>query len=314
MKSSPFVIMPVLALFLAGCGAASPGADDGRLQLLASFYPLQYVTEHVGGDRVSVSSLTPPGAEPHDLELTPQDVAAVSEADLVVVLGGFQPAVDEAVEQQAADTHLDVAEAASLNLAATADEHGDEDGHADEDADAHADETAGDPHFWLDPLRLADVADAVADRLSEVDPEGEQAFRAGADDLRTELVALDDEISSGLAQCESTDLVVSHEAFGYLAQRYGLDQVGIAGLSPDSEPQPGALAEVTDQVQERGVTTIFTETLVSPALAETVAAETGATTAVLDPLEGLTDESAGDDYVEVMRANLEALRTGLTCT
>lgn len=301
MKMTLLAAAPALALVLASCGNASPGAgqDDG-LQVLTGFYPLQFVTERVGGDRVDVGVLTPPGAEPHDLELTPQDVAAVGEADLVVVLGGgFQPAVDEAVAQQAADTTLDVTPAAGLDLPVAGAQPGSVDG--------------ADPHFWLDPLRLADVADAVAARLSETDPEGADSYRAGARQVRADLEALDAEMTAALAQCESKALVVSHEAFGYLAQRYGLDQVAIAGLSPESEPQPGALAEVADYVRERGVRTIFTETLVSPRLAETVAAETGATTAVLDPLEGLTPESAGEDYLQVMRANLAALQEGLSC-
>lgn len=301
-------LIPLVALSLVGCGSAASGGQGDGTQVLASFYPLQYVAEQVGGDRVSVGSLTPPGAEPHDLELTPQDVAAVSEADLVVVLEGFQPAVDEAVDQQAADTHLDVADAADLSLGGADDGHGDH-GHDDE----HADDEIADPHFWLDPLRLADVGDAVADRLTQVDPDGEQGYRAGAERLRSELETLDDEMARGLARCESTELVTSHEAFGYLAQRYGLTQVGISGLSPEAEPQPGALAEVADHVREHGVTTIFSETLVSPEIAETLADETGATTAVLDPIEGLTDASAGDDYLQVMRANLETLRTGLSC-
>ncbi|HZI96056.1 MAG TPA: metal ABC transporter substrate-binding protein [Actinomycetales bacterium] len=274
------------ALLLAGCGGTSAG-DEGT-QVLTSFYPLEFVTARVGGDRIEVSSLTPPGAEPHDLELTPSDVVGISEADLVVVLQGFQPAVDDAVEQQAPDTGLDVAAVADLR--------------------------PGDPHFWLDPARLADVADAVAERLTEVDPEGAPTFRDNADALRSDLEALDDEMTAGLAACESTDLVTSHDAFGYLARRYGLTQVGIAGLSPDAEARPGALAEVADHVSERGVTTIFTEPLVSPEIAEAVADETGAATDVLDPLEGLTADSAGDGYLEVMRANLEVLRDGLRCS
>ena len=278
-------LLAVASLALAACGTTA-GADGGT-QVLTSFYPLEFVTERVGGDRVEVTSLTPPGAEPHDLELTPRDVATISEAELVVVLTGFQPAVDDAVDQQAADA-LDVTAAADLE--------------------------PGDPHFWLDPTRLADVADAVADRLADADPDGAEAFRANADDLRADLEGLDDEMAAGLRTCERTDLVTSHDAFGYLARRYGLDEIGIAGLSPEAEPQPGTLAEVADHVDEHGVTTIFTETLVSPEIAEAVAAETGATTAVLDPIEGITDESSGDGYLEVMRSNLEALRKGLGCS
>lgn len=280
------------ALALSACGADADADGGGDRTVVTSFYPLQFVAERVAGEQAEVVSLTPPGAEPHDLELAPTDVASVADADLVVLLEGFQPAVDEAVDQQAPDRHLDVSEAARL-----------------EDFGA-----GDDPHFWLDPLRLADVSDAIADRMAADDPDGTDAYRANADDLRKDLEALDAELSAGLATCESGDLVVSHEAFGYLASRYDLRQVGISGLSPESEPTPATLAEVSDFVSENGVTTIFSEVLVDPVVAETVADETGAEVAVLDPVEGITDDSVGQDYLAVMRANLEALRSGLGCT
>jgi zinc transport system substrate-binding protein len=178
--------------------------------------------------------------------------------------------------------------------------------------DEHDDETL-DPHFWLDPRRLADVGDAVAERFAELSPQDTAAFDANAVALRSRLEALDADFEAGLADCASSDLVTSHEAFGYLARRYGLTQVGITGLSPEAEPSPGRLAEVTDLVRAEDIGTIYFETLVDPSVAETVASETGASTAVLDPLEGLTDDAAGDDYLAVMRANLEVLRAGQDC-
>jgi zinc transport system substrate-binding protein len=293
----PALLAVLAALSLAGCGASDAGGD--RLTVAAAFYPLEWVTERVAGPAAEVESLTPPGAEPHDLELGPRDLVSVGGADLVVYLGGFQPAVDQAVEQEAADSSLDVAGPARL----TAAEPGTEDGHS-----------STDPHFWLDPTRLADVADAVASRLGDVDPSHAAGYRQRAADLRSDLEALDREMAAGLADCTSTDLVTSHEAFGYLAARYGLHQVGISGLSPDAEPSPGAVAEVAAFVEEHDVRTIYYETLVSPAVAETVARETGAGTAVLDPLESLTDESAGDDYLAVMRSNLQTLQRGQGCS
>ncbi|SDQ04612.1 zinc transport system substrate-binding protein [Quadrisphaera sp. DSM 44207] len=309
----------------AATGNGSNGADggDGRdgadagVQVLASFYPLQFVAERVGGDRAAVTNLTPPGAEAHDLELAPSDVAAVGEADLVLHLGGFQPAVDDAVETTGAGNSMDVAEAADLSLAggegAHAEEHAEEE-HAEEE---HAEEAAGaeapDPHFWLDPLRLAAVGDAVAARLAQVDPEGAAAYEQGAAQLRQDLQALDAEVEQGLSSCTDRTLVTSHEAFAYLADRYDLEQVGISGLSAEDEPTAAQMAEVTDFVRVHGVSTIYVETLVAPELAETVAAETGASTAVLDPLEGLTEDAAGEDYLAVMRANLEVLRAGQSC-
>ena len=298
------------ALALSSCaGDAAQTAQGGEtLDVVASFYPLQFAAGRVGGDAVTVSNLTKPGAEPHDLELTPADVGAIAEADLVVFLHGFQPAVDDAVEAEATDTSYDVEQDAGLDLAASEDDHAHEgeggstgeDEHADEE---HADEGGSDPHFWLDPLRLADVGDALAERLATLDEANAEDYRSNAADLRADLEALDEEMSAGLADCASTEIVTSHDAFGYLADRYGFEQLGISGLSPEEEPSPQDLAEVTEFVREHSVSTIYYETLVSPAVARTVADETGAETAVLDPLEGLTDTSDGEDYLEVMRAN-----------
>ena len=310
-----------MLLLLAGCGgsagssasqsqsssltgSASGGASTGGLAVAASFYPLQWLSAQVGGDAVVVSSLTRPGVEPHDLELTPQDVAAVGEADLVVYLSGFQPAVDEAVEQQAAETAFDVAEAAQLTLTYTPIEEGQEET-----------EEAGtvDPHFWLDPMRLADVGDALARRLGEARPADATIFTINAQAVRAQLAALDAEFTAGLASCVNRDVVTSHNAFGYLAEAYDLTQIGITGLTPEAEPSPADLSAITDFVRANGVTTIYYETLVSPDIAQTVANETGAKTAVLDPIEGLNEKSRGQDYLAVMRANLASLKTGQSC-
>jgi zinc transport system substrate-binding protein len=297
-------------LLLAGCGSDDGGSGAGdRLDVVAAFYPLEWAASRIGGDRIEVSSLTAPGAEPHDLELTPQDVAGVSDADLLVYLGGFQSAVDEAADSQAGDHAWDVAESADLSL--TAEEHGHDEGEEEEHAEG---EEAADPHFWLDPTRLADVGDALADQLAEIDPDGAETYEQNAAALREELEALDAEMTDGLTGCGVDTVVTSHDAFGYLADRYGFQVVGVTGLSPSTEPSADQLAEIADLVTERGVTTVYTETLVDPSVAETVADEAGVQTAVLDPLEGLTDESAGDDYLAVMRANLATLREGQACS
>ena len=302
------------ALALAGCGAddgsaGSTGADG--LTVVAGFYPLEWAAQRVGGDRVDVSSLTPPGAEAHDLELAPRDVAAVADADLLVYLDGFQPALDEAAQNEAADTAWDAGRAADLVPTAEEDAH---EGETAEEHEEHAHEDgAVDPHFWLDPVRLASVGDALADRLTEADPDGAATYEQNAAALRADLEALDAEMQAGLAGCAVDTLVTGHDAFGYLGDRYGLEVVGISGLSPSAEPSPAAQAEIAELVRERGITTVYTETLVDPAVAETVATEAGVRTAVLDPIEGLTDESAGSDYLEVMRANLAVLREGQSC-
>jgi len=300
-------------LLLAGCGSDDGGSDGGdRLDVVAGFYPLEWAASRIGGDRIEVSSLTAPGAEPHDLELTPQDVAGISDADLLVYLGGFQSAVDEAAGSQAGDHAWDAAEAADLSL--TAEEHEHEEGEEEHAEEEHADgEESADPHFWLDPTRLADVGDALADQLAEIDPDGAESYEQNAAALREDLEALDAEMTDGLTGCGVDTLVTSHDAFGYLASRYGFEVVGVTGLSPSTEPSADQLAEIADLVTERGVTTVYTETLVDPSIAETVAAEAGVRTAVLDPIEGLTDESAGDDYLAVMRADLATLQEGQAC-
>lgn len=308
----------VVAVFVLGACAGDAGdsgsADADVLDVAAAFYPLEYVVAEVGASHVSVTNLTPAGGESHDLELSARDAASLREADVVVYLDGFAPALDDVVAGLTADHVLDVAAAIDLD-----EDHADEDDADEDDADEdHADEDThdhggADPHFWLDPTRYADVGDAVAARLGELAPGHADDFAANAATLRTELEVLDAEFMDGLADCASRDLVTSHTAFNYLVERYGLNQVGITGLSPSAEPAPGKLAEVTDFVEEHGVTTVFYETLVDPAIAETLAAETGASTAVLDPLEGLTDASPGRDYFEVMRSNLTSLRAGLRC-
>lgn len=311
------------AATLSGCGddAGGSGTPGDPLQVVASFYPLQWMAQEVGGDRVEVSSLTKPGAEPHDLELTPRDVGSIQDADAIAFLSEFQPGVDQAVVESRGEV-FDARDATELLPSAhveptTEDEHAEEE-HSDEGEEGHDhshDYEVGttDPHFWLDPTKMAEVASAFAETLAKADPAHADDYRANATALTGRLEDLDQQLETGLAECEQTDLVTSHEAFGYLARRYGFEQVGITGLTPEADPSPKDLASVADFVDEHGVTTIYFETLTSPAVAETLAAEAGAKTAVLDPIEGLTDESKGTDYLEVMRANLATLRAGQDC-
>jgi zinc transport system substrate-binding protein len=272
-------------LTLAACGKSVEGGStgSGKETVVAAFYPLAFAASEIGGDSVDVKNLTPPGAEPHDLEVSPQDVAEVRDADLVLLLGhGFQPQLEDAAGN--AD-----------NVALLLDTPG---------LDVHSNE---DPHVWLDPVRYARVVDRIGQLLGK---------QAAAKELEKRLADLDTEYRVGLAHCARHELVTSHEAFAYLAERYGLEQIAITGLSPEAEPEPRKLQDVVDLVRERGVTTVYFETLVSPRIAETVARETGAKTAVLDPIEGLTEEEAskGEDYFSLMRDNLSSLRAGLGCS
>ena len=296
MLRRPIALPLALALagLVAGCGgrsSAAPAAASGqeRLAVTVGFYPYEFVASRVGGDDVEVTNLTAPGAEPHDVELSPQQVAGLSETDLVVYSRGFQPAVDEAVEQQASDRALDVLTAVQL---------------------LEGEGREGDPHVWLDPTRLVTIAGAVADSLGELDPDRAGVFEQRALELSAELKALDGQLRQGLSDCERTQIVTSHDAFGYLAAAYGLEQVSLAGLSPEDKTSPKRLAEVATYAKDNGVTTVFFEELVSPKVAQSLAREVGAEAKVLSPLEGPPESG---DYLSAMRTNLESLRTALGC-
>lgn len=294
------------AALLAGCGAVTTDESGGR-EVVASFYPLAWVTERVAGDSWTVTNLTTPGGEPHDLELSIGATADLADAELVVYLDSFQPAVDDAVATNAEGRILDAAEVVDLQPVADHTAGGHE---ADEEEHGH--DGGLDPHFWLDPQRMALLAEAAADELTALDADGAETYRTNAAALVEELETLDREYTAGLGQCKRDLVVVSHDAFGYL-ERYGLHLASIAGLSPDSEPTPATLARLADLIRAEGVTTVFSETLASSAMAETLASDLGVETAVLDPLEGLTQDSADADYLSIMRSNLARLQEANGC-
>ncbi|MER7130759.1 metal ABC transporter substrate-binding protein [Streptosporangium saharense] len=288
-----------------GSGQAGPapgaGAQGGRTDITAAMYPLQWLAERIGGPDAAVTALTKPGVEPHDLELSPIQIAGIERTGLVVYVKGVQPAVDEAVEQHAADRGFDAAAlVGTLPLAA-----------GGEEGEAGSHDVSYDPHVWLDPTRMATIATKLGDRLAEADPAHAKGYRDRAAATVADLTTLDDEMSQGLSACSSRSIVTSHAAFGYLADRYKLRQIGINGLDPESEPSPARLAEVAKVAKQEKVTTIFSETLVSPKVAEVLSREIGARTAVLDPVES---QPANGDYLSAMRQNLSALKTALGCS
>jgi zinc transport system substrate-binding protein len=318
-SGSVLLLAGAAALLLASCGEASEPArstsEAAKLRIVAAAYPFQFVAERVAGQHGQVTSLTQPGAEPHDLELTPQQTAEVIEADLVVYEKTFQAAVDEAVEQSGKDNALDTTTVVPLQDFGTEHDHeGAEHAESAEHAgEEHAEESGLDPHVWLDPTQMVTIGNAVAERLRTVDPERAADYAANAKALETELTSLNQAYTDGLRSCERTEFITSHEAFGYLAKRYGLTQIGISGLSPDAEPSPARIAEVQTEAKEHGITTIFYETLVSPDVAKSIAGDLGLKTDVLDPVEGITPESRGTDYLSVMRSNLTALTAANGC-
>ncbi|TFV52108.1 metal ABC transporter substrate-binding protein [Blastococcus sp. TF02A-35] len=274
----------VLVLGLAGCGAGQAAEDDGRLDVVVSSYPLQYVAEQVGGEHVAVANLTPPGGDTHRLDPAPRDVAALSEADVVVHLsGGMQPAVDDVVARERPEHLVDAASVA---------------------------DRGPDPHFWLDPLRLAGLGRDVAAELAEVDPDHADDYAARADRLADLLAGIDREYTEALSDCRGATLLASHEAFGYLAERYGLRQVGVAGLDPMVEPSPTRVRAAADAVGGSGARTIFFEAAAGSSVAEVLAADLGLATDVLHPIERVQD---GESYPGLMSANLAALERGLVC-
>ena len=301
-----------VSLLLGGCAAQSARSSERSLDVVAGFYPLAYAASAVGGHRVAVTNLTRPGGEPHDIELLAADVAHLNDANLVLHLAGFQPAVDDAISADQLEA-LDAADEVDLLRIQTADEH---EGHGSE---PHSDEgsedgTVADPHFWLDPTRLADLGDALAERFSALDPAGATTYAENAAAFRQSLETLHKQFEDGLAQCRSRTMVVSHQAFGYLASRYDLHQVPIRGLSPDQEPSLAKLGELTAYVDKIGADTVYVEPLGNTDIAAGVAASIGVGTVTLDPLERLGPGSVGDDYLSGMRANLNVLRQGQSCT
>lgn len=316
-KSLALIAVTPLVALLAACGTDAKSEDT--ISVVASFYPYAYIVEQVGGPFVDVTNLTSPGTEAHDLELKPKQVAAVQDAELVVYQSNFQAAVDEAVDQagRSANDTLDAAAVVRLEPAAE-DEHAEDEHAEDEHADEHHaddghDHGPEDPHLWLDPTNMIALTKAVSTRLAEADPEHAADYTAQAERLSADLALLDESYTEGLKNCRTRTIVTSHAAFQYLATRYDLKQIPIAGIDPSSEPSPSQLGEITQLVRKTKISTIFTEELVSPAIANTIADETGTTTAILDPIEGLSDATKDEDYATLMRKNLETLQTANSC-
>ncbi|MEU6919856.1 metal ABC transporter substrate-binding protein [Streptomyces sp. NPDC046631] len=298
-------VLGLTALTACSSSDAADRKNGDKLDVVASFYPMQFLAEQIGGKHVSVTTLTKPGVEPHDLELSPRQIGGLTDADFILYLKGIQPAVDDAIGQSGAKHVVDAAKLTALE------DHGTETG-ADEHGHEHHDGEAGaDPHIWLDPVKYAEVAKGVGKALEKSDPDHAADYRKNTDALVTKLDGLNTAYENGLKNTATKTFITTHSAFGYLAERYGLTQEGIAGVDPEAEPSPARLSEIHAIAEKNKVTTVFFETLASDRTAKTVAKDTGLKTGVLDPLEGITDESKGTDYIEVMQSNLAALEKAL---
>ena len=296
---------------LTGCGTqpADTAADDGRLRVLTSFYPMYDFACKIGGDCIDVINMVPSGTEPHDWEPSTNDLKNLEKADVFIYNGAdMEPWADDLLVSRSDTLHV-VEASENVELRTTDGEH--EHAHEHEGADHHHGDF--DPHVWLDPENAKIEMEAIRDALCAADPENSTVFQSNYEKYAAELDALDAEFREKLAPLPNRTIVVAHEAFGYLCDAYGLTQVGIEGLSPDSEPDPGRMAEVIDFVRDHSISTIFFEELVSPKVAEAIASETGAQAKMLSPLEGLSDEqaAAGADYFSVMHDNLAALMEAL---
>ncbi|HEU4568110.1 MAG TPA: metal ABC transporter substrate-binding protein [Marmoricola sp.] len=279
------LLLALPAVLVAPAGCAVPARSGPTV--VASFYPLQFVAERIVGSHARVLNLTAPGVEPHDLELTVRQTAEISAATVVLYEHGLQPSVDEAVADNGPAHVLDTTTVVPL--------HG------------------GDPHFWQDPILLARVARAFTRTVSRAQPDHAAAFRANDARLQRQLRALDADFRRGLAHCRTRTLVVSHDAFEYLGRRYHLDVEALAGITPDAEPSPRHLEQISRLVRTRGITTLFNERLASPQLVDALSHDLGVHTGVLDTLEGLSATDPHADYLSVMRSNLAAIRKADSC-
>ncbi len=269
-------------------------------RVVTSFYPLYFFTSQIAGDKATVYNITPSGAEPHDYEPTPQDIAKIEDGQLLVLNGGKLEAWGDKIKDLLKDANTKVITVGNDIASQTVVEDGD---------------TIRDMHVWLDPALAKKEVAAIAQGLSAVDPVNASYYQSNAQALQANLNKLDMEFRQGLNSCQKKDIITSHAAFGYLAREYGLNQVSISGLSPDAEPSPQQLAVVADFAEKNSVKYIFFESLVSPKLSETIAHEVGAQTLVLNPIEGLSDEeiASGKNYFTEMENNLTNLKIALQC-
>ncbi|MFW3475218.1 metal ABC transporter substrate-binding protein [Streptomyces microflavus] len=317
------VVLGLTALSACSTSDAADGGNGDKLKVTASFYPMQFLAERIGGEHVAVTSLTKPGVEPHDLELTPRQIGSISESDYVLYLKGIQPAVDDAILQSGVKNTVDAATLTTLEdhgSEVSGHDHGhEEEAHEDEaheehaegDGHNHGEEGGADPHIWLDPVKYAEVAKGVGKSLEKADPDHAADYKKNTEALVGELNKLNTAYETGLKNTATKTFITTHSAFGYLAERYGLTQQGIAGIDPEAEPSPARIQEIHTIAEKEKATTVFFETLASDRTAKTLAKDTGLKTGVLDPLEGITKKSQGADYIEVMESNLSALQKAL---
>lgn len=301
------IILLIVGIVFGVRAANNKSTDANKLSVTTTFYPLYNFAEEIGGDRVTVTNMTPPGAEPHDYEVTPKQLADAQKSKVFVYIGGLMEPWSDAFLADYRATPVRAGEGIALISIVP--------GHEDHHDEGHAEDQLTDPHFWLDPVHAQKMVDNISAGMIKADPTNAAYYASRAEAYKAQLAQLDTDYRNGLATCKVRTIVTSHEAFGYLAKRYNLDVASISGITPGEDPSPTGLAEITRLIKEKRITHVFFESLASPKLAETLAKETGAQTAVFDPIEGITDEDQkqGKDYLSVQRENLANLRTALAC-
>jgi zinc transport system substrate-binding protein len=275
--------------------------DSGKLSVTASYYPLYDFARNIGGDKVAVTDITPAGSEPHDYEPTPQQLVATQKSAVFIYNGA---SMEQWVNKFLPDySHTIVKASNSINL---------KQGIAEDGAPQPG---TTDPHFWLDPVLAQQIVQNILAGFTKADPANASYYTSNAKAYSSKLAALDTQYKNGLATCKQHTIITSHAAFNYLASRYNLNVVSIAGITPDAEPSAAKLAELSNLVRTNHIGYVFFESLASSKLADTIAAETGAKTAVFDPIEGLTEsaQQQGKNYISVQQQNLQNLRTALEC-
>ena len=297
------VAVGVLAWVIFGMshsGMETKMKETPKISVVTSFYPLYFFAHRIGGDKADVTNITPAGSEPHDYEPTPQDMAKIEKSQLVVLNGGHLEAWGDDVEKNIDPKNTAIVVAGEGLTTQQVEEEG---------------ETITDPHVWLSPLLAEKMVDKITEGFVKADMGNKDYYQANGSALKQDLARLDTAYRSGLTSCQSKDIITSHAAFGYLATTYGLNQVPIAGLSPDAEPSSQELIDIAAFAKKNNVKYIFFESLVSPKLAQTVATEVGAQTLVLNPIEGLTDEELAENktYLTEMQSNLDHLKIALRC-
>lgn len=306
-KTLSIFALIILMLTFTSCAAPitqipqNQRLSSPKLDIVASFYPLEFFAKEIAGDKANVSTLIPIGAEPHDYELLPDDIKKLQNSDLILVLGAnLEPWAEQIYTfELLGDTNDETVNV--LSFAHT--------------LESLKNTETPNPHIWLDPVLAQEMTVAITAQLSEIDPNNSTYYTKRTNELNAQLQSLDEEFRTGLQDCEHKKFVVSHDAFTYLASRYGLETYSITGLTPNTEPSIERIKEIVDYLKTSGDEYIFLDAFENPEAAQVIVDESGLAALTLRTIEGITEEEQilGIDYFSLMRSNLENLKKGLSC-